>query len=142
MSQTVNSQTAPLQILLDSRKALSLSDDGSTALFDLVGGVKSNVESTTAIITIREFTAGNAIYNITNQNNQLEFGIQTISEFQANTIDGISVPPGYVETSHIDQTDLATPRKFYYNPIRKYLITIPPGNYDTEDLCKSMSYHM
>ena len=117
---------------------MSLSEDGSNALFDLVGGVRSNVESTTALISVREFTAGHSIYNITEENNKLEFGIQTVSETSAS-FQTYPSANGVVNTSGLTT---ANARSFYYNPFQTKVITIPAGRYDTADLCQQISYQM
>ena len=61
--------------MLDTRHAITLSDNGSTAQFNLVDGVDTQVEIQSASLQLLQFQASHSIYNITDANNTLEFYI-------------------------------------------------------------------
>lgn len=103
MSQFHNSQQSPLFLVLDSSKATYVSEDGSTAKFDLGGtdlDLSMNKETTTASVNLFEFQCANTIYNIDFSCNILEIFVQYLD------VNGNPQP---------------------YSPI---FLTIPVGNYD------------
>lgn len=112
MSEVTNSQLSPLLLVLDSSKATYLSDDGSTARFDLSGtdvDFASNKEAKTAIVNLHEFRCAHTIYNIDYTCNTLELFVQ------------------YLDFNFNPQA---------YSPL---IITIPVGSYDDESLVATIN---
>lgn len=112
MSQFHNSQQSPLFLVLDSSKATYLSEDGSTAKFDLGGtdlDLSMSKETTTASVNLFEFQCANTIYNIDSSCNILEIFVQYVD------VNGVAQP---------------------YSPV---LLTIPIGNYDDISLVNAIN---
>lgn len=112
MSEITNSQLSPLLLVLDSSQAAYLSEDGSTAKFDLSGSdldFASNKEAKTAIVNLHEFRCSHTIYNIDYTCNTLELFVQ------------------YVDVNFVPQP---------YSPL---IITIPVGSYDDESLVAAIN---
>ena len=112
MSEITNSQLSPLLLVLDSSQATYLSEDGSTAKFDLSGtdlDFASNKEAKTAIVNLHEFQCAHTIYNIDYTCNTLELFVQ------------------YLDVNFNPQA---------YNPI---IISIPVGSYDDESLVAAIN---
>ena len=66
--------------MIDSRNATTISGDGSTAIFNLSQGVSASTETTTALVSLIHFHAGNTIYNIDSTKNKIEFLIQKCTD--------------------------------------------------------------
>ena len=59
--------------MLDTRHAITLSDNGSTAQFNLFEGIDTQVEIQSISLQLLQFQASHSIYNITDANNTIEF---------------------------------------------------------------------
>lgn len=106
MSQLVNSQLTPVNLFLDSRQANYLSEEGSTAIFDLQGNdlEMQHSEARTASVSLYQFHAANTIYNITETCNTLEFYTKFVDinglEQQSST-KVVKIPIGYYNITNL-----------------------------------------
>lgn len=106
MSQFVNSQLSPVNLFLDSQQANFLSEDGSTATFDLAGNdlELAHSEARTAAVSLTQFHAANTIYNIDSSCNVLELYTQFTNKenvLQENKSVLVTIPIGYYNLTNL-----------------------------------------
>jgi len=108
---TTNSTFATMEIVLDSRHANQLRDNGSTATFAIREGLDYQSESQCANVQLLCFEAVNTIYNITSKNNTIEFLMQSYKQ----------------DYSGLETSD---------EPVQ---VSIPFGNYTLTSLLKTLN---
>jgi len=106
MSQFVNSQLSPVNLFLDSQQANFLSEDGSTATFDLAGNdlELAHSEARTAAVSLTQFHAANTIYNIDSTCNTLELYTQYTNRqdvLQEGKSVIVTIPIGYYNLTNL-----------------------------------------
>jgi len=116
MAAKSNASLPPTQLMLDTRHAITLSDNGSTAQFNIVDGIDTQVEIQSVNLQLLQFQASHSIYNITEANNTLEF-YTTYTDGTSSTYI-LKIPNGHYSLDYLRTylNDQLSSGEFHFQP--------------------------
>ena len=118
--------------MLDSKNATLIRENGSTAFFNITGGLESvsSSEIQSAQVQLLQFQGTHSIYNITDDNNTLEVLVQKTNIYETvtytNMVTKVSIPNGNYNVSQLtsalntallaaNTATLASQQGYYYS---------------------------